>query len=195
MVHCSAFRLELELHHTMLDSNQHFLVVTALGSDQGGILEAFTKVSKQSGCNIIESKLATLGEECTLLCHLAGTWNTIAKLEANLPLLAQQFKLSIQSKRTSPKGAFTALPYQIQIIGQDRPGILNEVSAYFSKEGILIEKMECETYLAKNQTPMTQITFLVNIPAKRLIASLRDEFLQYCEYRNLDVLMEPWGQK
>lgn len=172
-------------------NNQHFLVITALGSDKLGLLETFTKISKQCGGNILESKLSTMGEECAILLHLSGTWNAIAKLEAALPNLAESHRLAIHSKRTLPKNANNALPYQVQVFAKDRLGILNELATFFSRQGILIEKMETETYTAKNHTHMTNITFSVNIPAKLHIATIRERFMEYCEDRNLDAILEP----
>lgn len=171
---------------------QHYLVITALGSDRIGILEAFTKVSKQCGCNIIESNLSTLGKECVIHLHLAGSWNTIAKLEATLPAFAQESGFALQSKRTFPSEASEALAYQVQVVAQDRPGILNELALFFTQYRINIEQMECETYTIKNNTLMTNITFFIHIPAKQHLATLREKFMTYCEDRNLDALMEPY---
>jgi len=171
--------------------NQHYLVVTALGSNRFDILEIFTKITKQCGCNITESKLSIFGEECALLFYIAGTWNTIAKLEASLPLLAQQYHFTLQTKRTLPTPASNAYPYQIQVIAQDRIGILNELATFFTQHQIMIEKMECENYIAKNQAKMVNITFLIHIPAKQHLATFRDQFILYCEDRNLDIMIEP----
>ncbi|MBN9287794.1 MAG: hypothetical protein BGO43_10205 [Gammaproteobacteria bacterium 39-13] len=174
-------------------NNQHYLVITALGKHDIGVLEAFTKTSKQSGCNIIESKLTSVGEEYSLLLHLSGTWNTVAKLEAALPPLAEQYGISIQTKRTLPRTSIpAALPYHVQIIAQDRPGILNDLAVFFMQQDIYVDTMECETYAAKNHTVMTSITFIVNIPAKQHIASIRERFMVYCEDRNLDAVIEPF---
>jgi glycine cleavage system transcriptional repressor len=172
--------------------NEHYLVVTALGSNHPGILEAFTKVSKQCGCNILESRLTSVGEECSLLFHLAGTWNTIAKVEATLPMVAQQYAVAIQTKRTLPKTQYSALPYQVQVVAQDKSGILNDLASFFAQENVSVENMESQIYVAKNQTQMTQITLLVHIPSKRSIANLREKFIVYCEDRNLDAILEPY---
>lgn len=172
-------------------NNLHYLVVTALGSYQIGLLEAFSKLTKQCGCNIIESKLTYIGEECALVFYVAGTWNTIAKFEASLPTLTQNYALQLQMKRTLPRPATNALPYQVQVIAQDRVGIMNELASFFVENEISIDKMECDSYLARNFTSMTQITFSINIPAKQHIASLRERFMVYCEDLNLDAVIEP----
>ena|SRR3990167_2677624 len=173
-------------------NNQHYLVATVLGSDQIGILEAFTKISKQCGCNIVESKLASIGEECALIFHYAGIWNTIAKLEATLPALCQQLGVALQMKRTSLRQSPSAsLPYQIHVTAHDRTGILNELAYFFLQNRISIDKMESETYKARNGSLLTNITFAVNIPAKRSLSELRERFIIYCDERNLDAMIEP----
>lgn len=176
----------------MHTNNQHYLVVSVLGKNHLTTLEAFTKVSKQCGCNILESKLTILGEECAIIFYLEGSWNTIAKLEAALPNLTQQFGFTIQTKRTMPAKFVPALPYLVQVTAQDRPGILNELAWFFVQQGITIEKMECETYTAKNNTMLANIAFNIQIPAKQHIASVREHFMIYCEDRNLDAVIEPY---
>lgn len=178
-------------NETLHPNPLHYLVVTALGSYQMRILEAFTKMMKQCGCNIIESKLNSMGEECALVFYLSGTWNTIAKLEASLPALSQRYKMSLQMKRTLPRTAMNALPYQVQVIAQDRAGIINELAGFFVENKISVDRMECDSYLAKNNTEMTQISFAINIPAKQHLASLRERFMVYCEDLNLDAVIEP----
>ncbi|MBS0289940.1 MAG: glycine cleavage system protein R [Proteobacteria bacterium] len=173
-------------------NNQHFLVVTALGSDHIGILEAFTKTSRQCGCNIVESKLTIIDDQCSLLMHLSGTWNTVAKLEAALPVLAEQYGCTLQTKRTSPRKNLPALPYQVSVIAQDKPGILNDLALFFLHQGIRVDEMHCETFEAKSQIFMTNINFVVHIPAKQHIATTREQFMVYCEDRNLDAVIEPY---
>lgn len=171
--------------------NLHYLAITALGKDHLGILEAFTKVSKQCGCNIIESKMSKFGEECALLIYLTGSWNTVAKLEAALPPIAQQYSFLLQTKRTLPHIPCNALPYHVQVIAQDRAGILNELAQFFTQAGISVEQMNCETYRVRNHTMMVSITFLINIPVKQHLATIRERFMVYCEDRNLDAVIEP----
>ncbi len=171
--------------------NQHYLIATALGSDRLGILEAFTKVSKQCGCNILESKLTIMGKECVFHLYFAGSWNTIAKLEAALPAKAQEWGFTLQTKRTFPNHQPPALSYSAQVIAQDRYGILNDLANFFMQYGINIQQMDCETYTVKNNTLMANITFLLHIPVKQHIATIRDRFMSFCEDRNLDALIEP----
>jgi glycine cleavage system transcriptional repressor len=183
--------LTLKLRGSTMRINDHFLAITALGNDSIGVLEAFTKAAKQCCANILDAKLKKIGSECALTLYFTGTWSAIAKLEALLPQLAKQHEFILQSKRTQPSTQAPALPYHVQVIAQDRPGILNDLALFFTQNKISIEQMESETYTAKNQTVMSNISLLINIPVKKHIASLREKFIIYCEDLNLDALIEP----
>lgn len=172
-------------------NSQHYLVVTALGSDESGTLEAITKTSKQCGCNILESKLTLMGEECAMLFHFSGAWNTIAKLEATLPALCQQLGVSLQMKRTMPRKESPSVPYNVQVTAHDRAGILNELAFFFLQNRINVDKLECETYTARNNSQLTSIDLTIHIPAKRSLSELRERFMVYCDERNLDAVIEP----
>jgi glycine cleavage system transcriptional repressor len=101
-------------------ANDHYLAITALGNDSIGVLEAFTKIAKQCSANILEAKLKKMGAECALTLYFSGSWSAIAKLEALLPQLAKQYEFILHSKRTEPSTHTPALPYQVQVISQDR---------------------------------------------------------------------------
>lgn len=176
----------------MRENNQHFLVVTLLGSDQLGLLEAFTKISKQCGCNVLESKLSSFGKECTLIFHYVGSWDAVAKLEIMLPPLCQQLEVALHMRRTTlaPIDS-TTLPYHIQITAHDRVGILNEIAYFFLQNRITIDKMDCETTTTRNKNRLANISLLVNISNKRPLSDLREKFINYCDELNLDAMIEP----
>ena len=60
-----------------------FLVVTAMGADRPGIVNELTKLATDSHCNIVDSRMAVFGNECTLILLLSGQWNAIARFEAD----------------------------------------------------------------------------------------------------------------
>jgi glycine cleavage system transcriptional repressor len=173
-------------------NNQHCLIIVAHGHRDNGLLDAIARACKISGCNILESKLTSIGESCTFISAVAGSWNTIAKLEATLPPLAEQLDFSIELKRMLMGKEEASLPYQVQVTAHDRPGIINDLTTFFAQQQVKIEEMECQTYQARNHTSIANIHLMVSIPAKQHLANLRERFIVYCEDRNLDVVMEPY---
>ena len=131
--------------------NDHYLAITALGNDSIGVLEAFTKVAKQCTANLLEAKLKKMGNECALSLYFTGSWNAIAKLEALLPQLAKQYEFILQSKRTQPTTQPPALPYQVQVIAQDRSGSSTTSLSFLNKIKLVLNKWKLKRTLLKTK--------------------------------------------
>src|ERR1700693_5929137 len=115
---------------------QH-LAVSAIGSDRTGMVHELTRVISESGGNISESRMASLGNEVALLLLVSGNWHALAKLETELKRLADTSSLSIHLKRTEPRPARTdMLPYSIDVVCLDQTGIVSVLSGFFSSRGL-----------------------------------------------------------
>ena len=56
-----------------------------------------------------------------------------------------------------------------------------------------IESLETSTYAAPHTgSPMFALNMIVNIPAKAHLATLRENFILFCDDRNLDAILEPY---
>src|SRR3989338_8780603 len=74
------------------------LVISAVGHDRPGIVDALSQVILENNCNIKDSRMAILGGEFALILLIEGNWNTVAKLEGQLNSLQEQLALSILCK-------------------------------------------------------------------------------------------------
>ncbi|MCC2639097.1 MAG: glycine cleavage system protein, partial [Moraxellaceae bacterium] len=63
---------------------EHFLVISALGADRTGIVDELARAASETRCNIADSRMIVMGQEFALIMMLCGTWDAIAKLEAQL---------------------------------------------------------------------------------------------------------------
>lgn len=170
-----------------------YLTFSAIGIDKTGVIAAIAKTAKQCESNMLSNKLSVAGDNFAMITHFSGTWHAIAKLEACLVKLAQKHEWQIQLKRSEPKHKHQSnVPYYIQVITLDRVGILHELTNFFARKGILVDELQCDTFIApKTDTVMANIHFNIYIPVKTNIALLRESFLIYSEEHNLDVVMEP----
>ena len=64
--------------------NNH-LVLSALGEDKPGLINELSRCVLNSGCSILDSRMAVLGGDFALLLQVGGNWNNLAKLETQLP--------------------------------------------------------------------------------------------------------------
>lgn len=170
-----------------------YLVISALGEDRPGIVNALSKAILEHGCNIEDSRMTVLGGEFAAILLVQGKWNTLAKVENALPEIERQLRMTIIAKRTGERSAgANLLPYAVDVISMDHPGIVNNLAGFFAERNINIEDMTTSTYAAAHTgTPMFAVHMTVGIPADLHIAGLREEFMDYCDGLNLDAVLEP----
>ena len=175
------------------NTQTHHLVVCALGTDRPGIINQISEVVLSSQCNIEDSRMTVLGSEFSLLMLVAGPWNAIAKLESQCGQIQQRLDLSIVTRRTEPREpSGKLLPYAVEVVAMDHPGIVNQMAGFFSDRGINIEDLITTSYAAAHTgTPMFSVNMSVGIPSDLHIAPLRQEFLEFCDDLNLDAVIEP----
>jgi len=170
-----------------------YLVISTLGEDHPGVVDTLSKAILDQGCSIEDSRMTVLGGEFAAILLVQGKWNTVAKVENALPELERQLGMTIISKRTGKRTVEAdLLPYAVDVISMDHPGIVNSLTGFFSERGINIEDLTTSTYAAAHTgTPMFAVHMTVGIPANQPIAGLREEFMDYCDGLNLDAVLEP----
>ena len=168
-------------------------MITAVGRDRPGIVEELTRIVAECGCNVGESRMTVLGAEFAGVALLTGNWNAIAKLEQALPRLEEKLDLSIQARRTEPRTETARLvPYGIEVVSLEQPGIVHEVAGFFAQSGIGIEDLYTSRYPAPHTAaPMFTLHMTVGIPSDTTIAAVRGEFMDFCDDLNLDAMMAP----
>ncbi len=170
-----------------------YLVITASGEDRVGLVERFTGRILDAGCNIEESRMALLGGQFAIIMLISGRWDALSKLEDKLSGLGDELGLAIIHKRTRHLERKQPLvPYRIEVVAMDHPGIVHSLANYFAHQGINIEELSTETYPAPHTgTPMFSVSMTVGVPADMHIPTLRGDFLDYCDGLNLDAIFEP----
>ena len=173
------------------DANES-LVITASGEDQVGLVEKLTSQITAAACNIEESRMVALGGQFAIIMRATGASGALVKLEGQLASTGQQLGLSINHCRTGARArARAAIPYKVDVVALDHPGIVHSLARFFSERDINIEEVQTNTYPAPHTgAPMFSVNMMVGIPADANIAALRDEFVYYCDDLNLDAVLE-----
>jgi glycine cleavage system transcriptional repressor len=172
---------------------ENCLAITACGDDKTGLVGQLSGKIADSGCSIEESRMAVLGGKFALVMLVSGPWHALSRLESQLPALGEQLGLVIVQERTGKQERTQqAVPYNIELVTMDRPGIVHSLSSFFARNGINIEDLQTSTYFAaQTGTPMLSLIMTVGIPSTVHIATLRGDFLDYCDDLNLDATFEP----
>lgn len=169
------------------------LVITASGNDRVGLVEEFSSRITESGGNIEQSRMAVLGGHFAIIMRVAGAASVLERLESKLASSGEQLGLTIIHSRTHDREARQALiPYDIDVVALDHPGIVHSLARFFSERGINIEELQTDTYPAPHTgAPMFSVSMTVGIPADARVPKLRGDFIDYCDGLNLDATFEP----
>lgn len=172
-------------------SNQ--LVIAAIGEDRPGLVDSLSRWILDSGCNIADSRMTVLGGEFAVLLLIEGQWNSLAKLEDQLELMQERLGMTISLKRTElKKPAGALLPYAVDVVALDNPGIVHNLASFFSRRSINIQDLSTSSYSAAHTgTQMFSVHMALDVPSETQIAALREDFLDFCDQQNLDAVIEP----
>lgn len=172
---------------------ENYLVIAALGKDQPGIVDQLSMTILDCSCNIIDSRMTVLGGEFAIILMVAGKWNELAKLDTTLSDLKNKLHLTITTRRTEEEQTdISLIGYSVEVISIDHPGIVYQISNFFSSRNINIRELNTYRYAAAHTgTPMFNMNMVVNLPSDIRIAHLREEFLEFCDDLNLDAIIEP----
>ena len=169
------------------------LAITVLGEHSSALPERLAKIVADCNCAIKDCRMTILGRQLAALTLLSGNWDSIAKAEGALRKLEAESGLTVHIERTEagePDGKL--VPYAVDVICPDQIGVHNRLLQFFSKNNIHIHDLYSTTYeAAQTATTMVSVHLNIHIPADISIASLRNDFMDFCDRLNLDAVMEP----
>ena len=172
---------------------QTYLVVSAIGKDRTGLVGSLSQSVLECGCQIGESRMTVLGSEFAAVMLVSGYWNAIAKFESALPRVADTLGLRISSARTvAREDTQNLIPYAVEVIAPESAEVVHEVSSFFATRGINIEDVYTNRYAApQTGAAMFVLHLTLGIPSDLSIASIRGEFMDFCDELNLDAMIAP----
>ncbi|MBT6276464.1 MAG: glycine cleavage system protein R, partial [Chromatiales bacterium] len=158
--------------------------------DRPGIVHALSKSVCDAGCSMRDSRMALLGGHFCGQFLAQGNWNSIAKLEQSLPRVSTEMGLTVTLNRTELRSETRLIPYCVEVLALERPGVMEEVTEFFTQREIGVEDLYSSCYAAvQTGAPMFALTMTVGVPGDISIATLRNEFLELCDDLNLDAEM------
>ncbi|HEX5756939.1 MAG TPA: glycine cleavage system protein R [Arenimonas sp.] len=174
-------------------ANENHLLISAFTTHPQSPLLSVTRRIAESGCNLADARLSTVGRDVSVLALAMGSWDAIAKLESMLTRLEREDGLRLHWYRTGAKPMQSnLLPYIVEVVAADKPGILFQLADFFDRQGITIENLHSSRYRAmQTGADMFSAQITIGIPADMHIAGLRDDFLEFCDPLNLDAIMDP----
>ncbi|MEM9352530.1 MAG: ACT domain-containing protein [Planctomycetota bacterium] len=167
------------------------LVLTILGQDRPGLVEAIAETVAAHQGNWVESRMA----------HLAGQFAGVLRVEVDAErsdaLLAALGKLqetgleSVVAAESAPAAADPRPTVQLDLIGQDRPGIVREVSRVLAAHGVNVEELQTECATAPNSgQALFKAAAQLRLPSAEAAEALREALEKVAADMMVEVIIE-----
>ena len=166
------------------------LVITLLGQDRPGLVSALAKRASDCGANWMESSMAQLAGKFAGIVRLEIDSAQVGKLKAALQELESEgLRLGIEEADTSTAKAVGRIT-RLELVGQDRPGIVREISSVLARHGASIDRLDsaCESASFSGEALFrAQIT--VHVPANAEVEKLQEEIEALANELMVDITM------
>ena len=123
---------------------QRLLVMTVIGPDRPGLVEAVAALVAEHQGNWLESRMSRLGGQ------FAGILRIEVPSEQEQPLVSalqsldsRGLKVVVHPDQAQPSGRGAGLNL-LEVVGQDRPGIVRQIARALADFGINVEELETE---------------------------------------------------
>jgi len=170
------------------------LVMTIIGQDRPGLVDSVAARVTEHGGNWLESRMSRLGG------HFAGILRVEVPSERELSLVqslkgleAQGLTVVVHSEKGEPLPAGKELSL-LEIVGQDQPGIVRQISRVLANYGVNVEELETERGSAAMSGEMLfKATAKLRIPQSCNVDELRKQLEKIAEDLIVDISLEPFS--
>jgi glycine cleavage system regulatory protein len=152
------------------------LVMTVIGRDRPGLVESVANLVTNHAGNWLESRMSHLGGQFAGILRVEIPEGQLNAFTAAIPTLeAQGLSVLVQPDPAEP-GVHPVRLTTIEIIGQDRPGIVQQISRTLTAHGVNVEELETEcSSAAMTGETLFKARATLGIPASCNTSELRTE--------------------
>jgi len=120
------------------------LVLTLIGPDRPGIVEALAEPVAAHGGNWLESRMAHLAGQFAGILRVEVPDDRAAALRAALERLSDRGLRVVVAAGPPPAPSPGGRPMLLDLTGLDRPGIVREIARALAERGVNIEELETD---------------------------------------------------
>jgi methionyl-tRNA formyltransferase len=150
------------------------LVITVIGPDRPGIVRMLADCGRAFDANWAESRMASLSGQFAGIVRWSVSAEKAEPMAAALRALEASGLRIVIAKATSTRAAGDRRLVNLELIGHDRPGIIDEVSRALSDRDVSIEELETEfTSGAWSGEQLFKAIALLSVPHTVTVEMLR----------------------
>lgn len=162
------------------------LLITVIADDRPGIVERLAATINQHQGNWLESSLSRLAGKFAGILSVSVADDQLQPLSDALQQLADEgIRLSVETALN--KQAETGQPLQLSVTGNDRPGIVKEISARLTGLNVNVEKLH--TY-CESAAMTGELLFNLRATLRLPLTTDRDQVRENLEELSNDLMVE-----
>lgn len=166
------------------------LVLTVVGDDRQGLVAAVADIVEQHGGNWENSELAELAGAFAGIVEVSVPDVREAELRAALGRLDGMLSVTVHAGTPTPAAAADRR-ITIRVLGNDRPGIVKEMSSAVAGHAVSIERMTTETRdAAMAGGRLFEATIVAAVPASVDVDAVRSAVEVLATDLQVDVALE-----
>ncbi len=168
------------------------LVMTVIGPDRPGLVELLAASVAEHGGNWLESRMCRLGGQFAGIVRVEIAAEKTEPLTAALRTLESRgLRIVTQAETASPAKSTGTLAV-LQLVGQDRPGILHQISRILSAHLVNVEELSSERVSAPmDGTMLFQAKASVLLPPSVSLPALRADLERIAADLMVDLELSP----
>jgi glycine cleavage system regulatory protein len=167
------------------------LVMTVIGKDRHGLVDSLAGIVADRGGNWLESRMSRLGGQFAGILRVEIPAEKEAALLRDLKQLETEgLTIVVQSDRPQAEESDQALTC-LEILGQDRPGIIHQISHALAAHRVNVEELhtECSSAAMSGET-LFKAEAKLKIPSSCRLSELKHELEQIAEDLIVDVTLK-----
>jgi len=170
------------------------LVMTVIGPDRPGLVELVSSAVDAHGGNWLESRMCRLGGQFAGIVRVEVSAEKSDSLLATLAKLEKDGLNISARKEPSTASAATGTVAVLELVGQDRPGILHQISQVLARHNVNVEELSSDCVNAPmDGSILFKARASVLLPTGVSIVQLRTELEKIASDLMVDVQLNPAG--
>ena len=167
------------------------IVLTVVSDDHPGIVEALSDVIANHGGNWTESSMMSLAGKFAGILLVPVPTDQADDFISALEALESEGIQVVAQRSDAVSDADAAREYSIELVGQDRPGIVYEITEVLAKHGVNVQELETTVQSASMSG---ESLFMANarifIPREADLEKLQDELEDLANELMVDIELE-----
>lgn len=172
------------------------LTVTVIGRDQPGLVRALSERVADAGGNWLESRMARLAGQFAGILLVEAPADRVEGLAASLRgLEAEGLRVAVERGGGTGAAGAEAAPQRVlalDLLGQDRPGIVREIAQALAGRGVNIEELTTDVASGSfSGESLFRAQARLRVPPEVSLAELRGALETLAHELMVDLSLEP----